>query len=199
MPNQYKSKYAKANASTKTFFIGVISVTAVFVILILFAVFQPFKIRDYSGMNRINALEIFEIEETNYYVYFYSPTCGGCVEVKPDILNYANFSRNGKEGRVQIYVVNMASLVNNVIIKDCSTSSDQNCQTTNIFPSGSTDISAIKVATTPSMIKISNGRVASTNWTTVSSIKTELSNAIDAATSASDSVLYYNPKFRLTI
>jgi hypothetical protein len=181
MSKQYKSKYAKAQSNTKIFFIGVGIVTVLFTILILLAVFQPFKIRDYSGMNRITAVEIFAQEETEYYVYFYSPTCAGCVEVKPSILDYANFSRNGKNGRSQIYAVNVNNLINEPIIKNCNTSQDPNCQTTNIFTANSTDIGGIQVATTPSMIKISNGRIASASWSTVSGIRTELTNVMETS------------------
>jgi|GEM_PF-2365373 len=185
MANHYKSKYAKAKQSTKAFFIGLGIVTITFVVLILFAVFQPFQIRDYSGMNRISAIDLFQqerndlqVQTKDYYVYFYSPTCAGCAEVKPDVLAYANYSRNGKNNRIQIYIVNTDLAINSSIIKDCTTSPDPNCRTTNIFPNGANDTSSIKVATTPSMIKISNGRVSGSNWVTVSAIKTELNNAM---------------------
>jgi hypothetical protein len=190
MSNQYKSKYAKSQSNTKIFFLGVGTVTIFFTILILLAVFQPFKIRDYSGMNRITAVEIFSQEETEYYVYFYSPTCAGCIEVKPSILEYANYSRNGKNGRSQIYVVNVNNLINQPIIKNCSTSQDPNCQTTNIFTANSSDISGIQVATTPSMLKISNGRIASASWSTVSGIRTELTNVMETSNQAQNQVVF---------
>ncbi len=194
MSKQYKSKYAKSQSNTKIFFIGVGAVTIFFTILILLAVFQPFKIRDYSAMNRITALEIFSQEETEYYVYFYQSTCSGCIEVKPTVLDYANFSRNGKNGRTQLYIVNMQSLVNQQIIKDCSTSSDPNCQSTNVFTANSQDLSGIQVATTPSMIKIVNGRVAAASWTTVSGIRTELTNLMEAAGQTQEALPYLDKK-----
>lgn len=116
-------------------FIGIIGL-AVYTIL-----FQNETIVKYSDLDHIRYEEIFDQNHDEYIVYYYSPFCGTCTQIKPDILRYA------EKGNLPFYVIN----------KEVDNNEDMVSPVENAI--GTTIYSELKVTSTPTVLLIKDGVV----------------------------------------
>jgi thiol-disulfide isomerase/thioredoxin len=170
----YKNNKKNANYNTKAFWIGVGVISAVFVLTIIFVVWNPFKVRKYSGIKEITVPEIFTVNKdpnvTSYYVLFYksyvngTTNCTACMEAEPYVAEYAEKVRTNKGKIKPIYVINVRRPENSLYIAGSSDIEVLNNET---------DYHQIKVKYTPTLVLISANKISS-SWNNKTDVLNEL-------------------------
>lgn len=168
-------KFYQGNA----FLISVIALTVIFLVIVIFLMWNPFKIRSYKGMKDIEARDIFTIaqekEIDNYYVFFYKSqsNCVACAEAEPFVVEYAELARSNKDAKLKpIFVVDLSAPGNKRVI--AGEGDKLNLKDVTIY----TDL---KVLYTPTLIEISKGKVTNA-WESKMTVLKELNNQITKVT-----------------
>lgn len=132
------------------------------------------EIKTYSQMDQVIYPALLSQEEKSYLVFFYGNTCSACEELEPLLCEYASLAKN-KKGYMPLYCLNTSNnRVNEGIIATEGDDSYENFVGTNIY-------NQIKIATTPALIVVEQGRVTKVISTKVTQtpktdIKTYITN-----------------------
>lgn len=137
------------------FLFSVIAISVIFLIIVVFLVWNPFKIRSYKGMKDIELNEIFKISEKkkidNYYIYFYKSDskCAACNESEPFVVEYAELARTNKKLK-PIFVIDLLNPDN----ARCIAGESEASKLKDV-----TNYRDLKVLYTPTLIEIKGGKV----------------------------------------
>lgn len=144
-------KFFQGNA----FALSMIALSVILLNIIVFLIWNPFKIRSYKGMKEIEVKEVFSIakkkEITSYYVYFYKSngSCPACNEAESFVVAYAETARTNKTLK-PIFIIDVLKEGNERFIAEEGGSSNL----TNV-----NNYRDIKVLYTPTLILVQNGKI----------------------------------------
>lgn len=130
------------------------------------------EIKTYSQMDQVIYPALLSQEEKSYLVFFYGNTCSACEELEPVLCEYASLAKN-KKGYLPLYCLNTSNnRVNEGVIATGGDESYENFVGTSVY-------SHIKIATTPALILVENGRVTKLISTKLTQTpKTDIKNYI---------------------
>ena len=126
--------------------------------LFLVAIFTIFCLtlsacKSYEDLEHVTHSEIFNIQETEYYIYVYRPNCEVCSNLEETVYKYAKKAKRSDD-LPNLYVLNKGDGVNNAGIY-CSQEDYKDFV-------GATTPSEVKTSTSPYLFKIKNGQVVLT-------------------------------------
>ena len=107
----------------------------------------------YEDLEHVYHLDIFDIEENEYYIYVYRPQCEVCSSLEETVCKYAKKAKRDKD-MPNLYVLNKGDGVNNHGIY-CSAEDY-------VDFIGATTSSQVKTSSSPFLFKVQDGQVVLT-------------------------------------
>ena len=142
---QYKSGYKRKGNDDRFFTYLIVSIAAFFVLVLggigIYTIVNPaLNYDDFKDVTIERYAEITQMPEDQYIVYYYGVECGHCIEIKQDVLNFANQN----EANIKVYLL--------------ESSSDDFANNNITHP-----VTGRQMSGTPSMVTVVNGVVVDLN------------------------------------